>query len=491
MNALAYIQSVPWMILQSYLDLIEEVAAKSRTAEEIENGIQEAAQLREAWESSPAGLAFKEGEPLGNNSRVRIREGGVAVMNIIGPIIRHADYFSEMCGVTSTERLSKDFNQALNAQSVNSILMYVASPGGEAFGIGEFAAMIHERTINKPVTAYIGGYGASAAYYIAAAADEVVIDSSAMIGSIGTVMEATDYTKAYESRGIQKRTYVSEQSPKKRPKMGTETGDAVLQQLVDDMAQVFVEDVARFRGVTVEKVLADFGQGGMMVGKRAVEAGLVDRVGSFEATLSEMAAGKTNRKKNPMSATAENTNTLPESGDNKGDDKMSLKEKFFAWLDSMETGQPASDSKPNVPNAPQIPPPPAQSVESDEVKKLKAENAKLKQEKITQAADAFVKTAITSRSIVPAEQESFKAQYVQAAIDDEANPLADGSRVKILESSLEKRPKHNLSMELLKSQLPKGAYALDNNEDPEAVELQQAAASAKAYAEKANGKKAS
>jgi signal peptide peptidase SppA len=489
MNALGYVNSQPWMIVPEYLELIVSVVSRERDLEAIAKGIAEAKDKREARENSPASLAIKQGEPLGDNKRVRVRDG-VAVIEVIGPIVRHADFFSEWSGGVSTESLARNFGQALNAPGVSSILFFIDSPGGEAFGIGEFATMIAERQSDKPVTAYIGGYGASAAYYIAAAADEVVIDSSAMVGSIGTVMEATDYTKAYEQRGIQKRTYVSEQSPKKRPKMGTESGDAVLQQLVDDMAQVFVEDVARFRGVTVEKVLADFGQGGMMIGKAAVTAGLADRTGSFESILKEMATGKAKRKKNAMNATAENTNNPPESG-NKGDTTMNLWDHLKNALSGQEvataTGQPVAPVQQPT-QAPIAQQPPA---ESEEVKKLKAENAKLKQEKITQAADAFVKTAITSRSIVPAEAESFKAQYVQAAIDDEANPLADGSRVKILEASLEKRPKHNLSMELVKSQIPNGAYALDNNADPEAAELEKVRASTKDFAEKMNSKKAS
>lgn len=493
MNALAYVQSQPWMIVPEYLELIVSIASRERDLETIALGIAEATEKREERESSPAALAMKKGEPLGDNKRVRVRDG-VAILEVIGPIVRHAGFFSDISGATSTDTLARNFGQALNAPGVNSILLFIDSPGGEAFGIGEFAAMISERAIDKPVTAYIGGYGASAAYYIAAAADEVVIDSSAMVGSIGTVMEATDYTKAYESRGIKKHTFVSQQSPKKRPKMGTESGDAQLQQLVDDMAQVFVEDVARFRGVSVDKVLADFGQGGMMVGRAAVTAGLADRTGNFESVLSEMAAGRAKRKKKPMYTAAETNNQKPESG-NEGEKEMSMKDKFLAWLDS----QPASSGDaPPVANQPAQQPatvaqPTTQAApvgESEEVKKLKAENAKLRQEKIEQAADGFVKSQIAAARMLPAESEAVKAAYIQAALDDAASPLAEGSRVKLIESSFEKRGKHKLSMELVPANI-KGAQVLDNQDDPEAAEIEAARASAKAFAERANGKKAS
>jgi ClpP class serine protease len=58
------------------------------------------------------------------------------------------------------------------------------------------------------------------------------------------------------------------------------------------MAQVFVETVARNRGVATETVLTKFGAGGTFVGKAAVEAGLADSIGSFEAVLAELAASE-------------------------------------------------------------------------------------------------------------------------------------------------------------------------------------------------------
>jgi signal peptide peptidase SppA len=489
-TALSYVNSQPWMIVPEYLELIVSVASQERDFDAIAKGIAEATEKREERESSPAALAMKRGEPLGDNKRVRVRDG-VAMINVVGPIVRHADFFSDISGATSTESIARNFGQALNAPGVNSILLFIDSPGGEAFGIGELAAMINERAIDKPVTAYIGGYGASAAYYIASAADEVVVDSSAMIGSIGTVMEASDYSKAYESRGIRKHQYVSEQSPKKRPKMGTESGDSQMQELVNDMAQVFVEDVARFRGVTVEKVLSDFGQGGMMVGKKAVDAGLADRIGSFEATLKDMADGKGKRKKRMPTATAETDNQKPESG-NDGGITMNL----WDQLKNALSGEAPTATTPptvpqNVPNIPHAIAPPAPSAESEEVKKLKAENAKLKQDTFKAQAESFINGKILAREVLPAAKEPFIRDYVRAALDDEANPVASGepSRVDALKARYEGKP-HKMTMELVPSQL-KGAVALDNADDPEAAELEQAAASAKAFAERMNGKKAS
>jgi len=179
------------MILPEYLDLLVEIASRERAPEDIARGIADAQQHADERAATPVALAIKQGEPLGDNRQVRVRDG-VATIEIVGPIVRHADLFSDISGATSTERLARNFGAAANAPGVSSILLFIDSPGGEAFGIAEMAQMIADS--KKPVVAYIGGYGASAAYYLASAADEVVIDSSALLGSIGTVMEATDYS---------------------------------------------------------------------------------------------------------------------------------------------------------------------------------------------------------------------------------------------------------------------------------------------------------
>jgi len=70
------------------------------------------------------------------------------------------------------------------------------------------------------------------------------------------------------------------------PDPASEDGRAQIQTTVDDMAQVFVESVARNRGVPVAQVLRDFGQGDVLVGQRALDAGLVDELGTLDDLIS-------------------------------------------------------------------------------------------------------------------------------------------------------------------------------------------------------------
>jgi signal peptide peptidase SppA len=488
MDALRFVTSVPWMILPDYLELIEQAAAREGTPEEIAARIEQAREKREERENSPVALAAKKGEKLEGSRRVSLR-GNVAILPIEGPIFRHASLFNEISGATSTEMLAYDFHRALASEQVGSVVLAINSPGGEVFGIAEFAQMIAERASDKRVIAYIDGYGASAAYYIASAADEVVIESSALVGSIGTVMESTDYSKAYEARGVKKHTYVSMQSPRKRPKMGTESGDAQIQKIVDDLGQIFVEDVARYRGVTPEKVLNDFGQGGLLVGKAAVTAGLADRIGSFESLLSEMAAGNKHRTRR-VAVTSNTESTQPEPGAH-GGGKVSLKDKFFAWLDSQESPSGKDEGQPVTLTLQSSETQPAKVEESEAYKKIVAENAALKEAKFKAEAEGFIHPLIKAGSVLPAVKDGFVRDYVRAALDDEARPVAQGepSRVDALKGRYESGKSHGLTMQFVKtkSELSAGALVLADSDDPDAAILAQEAAEAKAYAERANG----
>lgn len=232
-----------------------------------------------------AAVEAQLGRKLDNTHRVTTRDG-VATIPVEGPLFRRADFFTEVSGATSIETLATDLQAALADPTVTAILLAVDSPGGAVNGVGEFADMVHAAREVKPITAYVSHQGASAAYWIAAAASEVVVAPTALVGSIGVVAAVPDPGQK-KARDIE---LVSSQSPRKRPDPTTEKGRAQLQATVDDLADLFVTSVASYRGVSPETVLADFGQGDVFVGQKAVDAGLADRVGSYESVLAELAA---------------------------------------------------------------------------------------------------------------------------------------------------------------------------------------------------------
>lgn len=282
---LAAIDEQPWAITEEALARIIAICERDHDVESwlAQRG---SAQQRDELEA----LQFGAGRRLEGARNVTVRDG-VAVLPIIGPIVRYADIFTEVSGMTSFDTLARDLAAAAADPTVRAIVAYIDTPGGTANGTREFAARL--RLINdqvKPVTAYVGGQGASAGYWIGAAAGQVVIAPTAIVGSIGVVMTVID-TSARDARsGVRKLEIVSSRAPDKRPDVNTDEGRGSLRRLVDALEAVFIDDVAAWRGVTAETVETDFGRGGVLVGAAAVAVGMADRLGDFETTLADTAA---------------------------------------------------------------------------------------------------------------------------------------------------------------------------------------------------------
>lgn len=269
MNAFELATAMTWAIEEPWLATILEIA--SREGE------------------GPEAVAAKLGRPLVNTRNVTTRDG-VAVVPVVGPIFRRANMLTEVSGATSTEMLARDFRAALDDPAVKAILLDVDSPGGEASGVNELANMIHAARGQKPITAYVSGTAASGAYWLASAADEIVIDDTARLGSIGVVAAYRDTKARDEKAGVRSIEFVSSQSPNKRPDLQSDDGRRLVQSEIDAIAEVFIGAVARNRGVTAEDVVNRFGAGAVKVGAAALDAGLADRAGSFEKTVAELAA---------------------------------------------------------------------------------------------------------------------------------------------------------------------------------------------------------
>jgi capsid assembly protease len=283
----------PWLIQQESLETILQVAERM---------------------GDPEAVSMRLGRPLDNTRTVQMRDG-VAVIPITGPVFRYANLFTEVSGATATGIIARDFQAAVENPYVRGIVLEINSPGGEATGINELAEAIYQARGSKPIVAYVEGAGASAAYWLASAAGEIVMDPTALVGSIGVVMSYTDTRERDEKSGAKRVEIVSSQSPDKRSDPSTEAGRAKVQTIVDAMAEVFVSTVARNRGVSAETVLSDFGRGGVLVGTAAVAAGMADRIGSLETVIAELAgtASPTERKTtmgNKSTVTVSNTADL-------------------------------------------------------------------------------------------------------------------------------------------------------------------------------------
>lgn len=223
-------------------------------------------------------LAAKRAEPMRGTRTAGIRNG-VAIIPVAGPLFPRANMFTNISGATSTETLAQDIQQALGDPQTQSIVLDIDSPGGQVGGISELSDLIYQARGRIPITAFISGMGASAAYWIASAADEIVVSDTALAGSIGVVM-AADVSKNPNRVEI-----VSSRAPLKRADLSSDDGRNNIQKIVNRLEDVFIASVARNRSVNIEDVAADFGQGGLLVGADAVAAGMADRVSTFESVI--------------------------------------------------------------------------------------------------------------------------------------------------------------------------------------------------------------
>lgn len=267
--------SLPWAILPAAMEtiatvLVEHLSGDRPTAQEVAERI-EAANQRTT--SAPVG-------------------GGVAVIPVHGPIMPRGG-MAELSGATPITRLREQFRGAMAAKEVKGIILDIDSPGGSVFGVPEMASEIRAARGRKPVVAAIDGLGASAAFWLASQADEVVITPSSLTGSIGVVSAHEDVSEAAAQKGL-KVTLISAGKHKvdgNPTQPLSEEARAHTQALVDDYYAMFTSDVAKGRRVPVDEVRNGMGEGRVVNARMAVSMGMVDRVASLEDVAGEMLSG--------------------------------------------------------------------------------------------------------------------------------------------------------------------------------------------------------
>ena len=218
--------------------------------------------------------------------------GGVAMIPIVGVLQPKANSVSRYYGGTATSQVEADFRRALSDSQVRSIVLLIDSPGGSAMGNEEVARTIYEARGTKPVIAFVRGMAASAAYYLASAADKIIASPSSLIGSIGTILLHTDATKYFAEWGL-KVTPITQGKHKADGNQFeplTDQSRSTLQEFVDAHGDMFVNAVARHRSVTPKEVREQYGQGKVFLADEALRRGMIDAIGTLEEAIPKAAA---------------------------------------------------------------------------------------------------------------------------------------------------------------------------------------------------------
>jgi signal peptide peptidase SppA len=190
----------------------------------------------------------------------------------------------------TTEGLAQMLRQAIDDPRVKSIVLNVDSPGGSIFGIDELASEIYKARGEKRIVAIANSLMASAAYWIGSAADELVVTPGGEVGSIGVIGTHTDRSRALEKEGI-KMTIISAGKYKSEDSSYSPLSDearAAMKARIDSYYGMFIETVARNRGITSARVYMNYGKGRMLTAQEALKAGMVDRVATLDQVLAKL-----------------------------------------------------------------------------------------------------------------------------------------------------------------------------------------------------------
>lgn len=241
----------------------------------------------------PAPQAAYGGSRNGNVVTIKSEIAVIPVLNILS--YRMVDFFSYLFGDTTYQEIRSNFRQSLSDAAVSAIVFDIASPGGGVEGVFDLADEIYQARGAKPIYAIVNESALSAAYLLASSADKVFIPRTGYAGSIGAMMVHVDESASDAAAGRKyTEIYAGARKIDGSPHAPlTEEARTAYQKFVDQHYDLFVETVARNRGLKAAEVRAQ--QAAIYTGKEAVAAGLADAVLSWDAAWKRIAGAKTNQ----------------------------------------------------------------------------------------------------------------------------------------------------------------------------------------------------
>lgn len=251
----------------------------------LQNGFGESVdELMASTESSISEVVIEDGD----------FDNRVAVLNVDG-VIQDAGEASSLFGTTGYNHsfFMEQLENVKEDSSVKAVVLTVNSPGGgvvESAEIYDKITEIQEET-EKPFYVSMGATAASGGYYIAAPADKIFVNEETLTGSIGVIMQSVNYGELAERYGVDFVTiksgpYKDIMSPTRDM---TDDERALLQEMLDDSYESFVDVIEEGRGMTEDEVRA-VADGRVMNGRQAVEVNLADDFGFEEDVIEQVKA---------------------------------------------------------------------------------------------------------------------------------------------------------------------------------------------------------
>lgn len=189
----------------------------------------------------------------------------------------------------SLARLEPALKRAFGLRRLAAVALAVNSPGGSAAQSSLIALRIRALAEEKavPVLAFVEDVAASGGFWLASAADEIYCDATSILGSVGVISAGFGFVEAIGRIGIERRLHTAGARKSMLDPFRPEKAEDVarLQALQGDLHQVFKDYVRARRGARLKGDDAALFEGDIFVGRRAVEVGFADGIGTLEATV--------------------------------------------------------------------------------------------------------------------------------------------------------------------------------------------------------------
>lgn len=218
--------------------------------------------------------------------------GNVAIIPVQGTLVQKLGTLTPYSGMTGYDGIRANLSVAMNDDDVKAVVFDIDSPGGEVSGCFDLVDAIYGLRGTKPMWSILTECAYSAAYAIASASDRVIVPRTGGTGSVGVICAHVDFSKALTDNGINvtlitygaRKADGNEYLPLSKEALDRFQAD------VDTMGELFVDTVARNRGIAASKVRAT--QASTYLGANGVNIGFADAVMApdegFNSLLNEL-----------------------------------------------------------------------------------------------------------------------------------------------------------------------------------------------------------
>ena len=192
--------------------------------------------------------------------------------------------------ISGSQHIVNQVKKFRQDKRIRGIVLRIDSPGGSVGPSQEiYDEVLKTRESGKTIYASMGAMAASGGYYIASAAEKIFANPGTLTGSIGVIMAFTNAKGLMEKIGLQPKIikagkYKDIGSPARDM---TKKERNLLQSVVDDVHQQFIEAIASERGISIEEVTT-IADGRIFTGRQAHALNLVDELGGLQATIDQL-----------------------------------------------------------------------------------------------------------------------------------------------------------------------------------------------------------